>query len=101
WVDYSEIENYLFAMDIAIHHHSNSYCCPLKIFDYMAAGLPTIAPDIPFIREQFGDGVHLSVTRPAVDRIQKSILGCRVNPDWAKKLAIQGQEFRVDNFTWE
>ncbi|MEB2782436.1 glycosyltransferase family 4 protein [Algoriphagus sp. C2-6-M1] len=100
WVDYAIIEEYLFAMDIAVHHHSNSYCCPLKIFDYMAAGLPTIGPNIPFIQEQFQDEVHLVKTLPTVDSIFDSILGFLENPDWASKIASQGQEFVINNFTW-
>lgn len=101
WVDYASIENYLFAMDIAVHHHSNSYCCPLKIFDYMAAGLPTIAPDIPFIHDEFDKDVHLVVTQPNVESIYKSILRFLDKPVWAKKVGYKGQDFVVNNFTWE
>ena len=101
WVDYATIENYLFAMDIAVHHHSNSYCCPLKIFDYMAAGLPTIAPDISFIHEEFETNVHLVVTQPNVDSIYESILGFLDKPDWAKNVGYKGRDFVINNFTWE
>ena len=30
--------------------------CPTKIFDYFAAGLPVVAPDLPTIQEYIGDG---------------------------------------------
>lgn len=101
WVDYSKIENYLFAMDIAIHHHSNSYCCPLKIFDYMAAGLPTIAPNISFVQGEFEKDIHLAVTDPNIESIKKSILKFLENPEWSKRVAAKGRDFVINNFTWE
>ena len=49
--DRAAIPKYLAAMDIALQPAVTDYASPLKIFEYLIAGLVTIAPDQPNIRE--------------------------------------------------
>lgn len=49
--DRSAIPNHLAAMDIALQPAVTDYASPLKIFEYLIAGLAIIAPDQPNIRE--------------------------------------------------
>ena len=46
------------AFDVALIPAINAYASPLKLFDSMAAGVATIAPDQPNLRETVDDGVH-------------------------------------------
>ncbi|MBY0336528.1 MAG: glycosyltransferase family 4 protein, partial [Acetobacteraceae bacterium] len=44
------------SFDIALQPAAVPYCSPLKVFEYMAAGRPIVAPDQPNIREVLADG---------------------------------------------
>jgi len=49
------------AFDVALIPAMNGYASPLKLFDSMAAGIATIAPDQPNLRETVDDGVHAAL----------------------------------------
>ena len=55
-VPHSKIPSYIAAMDIAIIPDFNDYGSPMKLFEYMAMGKPTVAPDVPPIREVVEQG---------------------------------------------
>ena len=42
----------------------NQGCCPLKILESMAAGVPVVASDLPAVREIMMDGTHGRLVRP-------------------------------------
>jgi glycosyltransferase involved in cell wall biosynthesis len=44
------------AFDVALVPAINPYASPLKLFEYMAAGLAVVAPDQPNLREVLADG---------------------------------------------
>jgi glycosyltransferase involved in cell wall biosynthesis len=44
------------ALDVALVPAINTYASPLKLIEYMAAGLAVIAPDQPNLREVLADG---------------------------------------------
>jgi glycosyltransferase involved in cell wall biosynthesis len=46
----------LAAVDVALQPSAVPYASPLKLFEYMAAGLAIVAPDQPNIREILSDG---------------------------------------------
>jgi glycosyltransferase involved in cell wall biosynthesis/peptidoglycan/xylan/chitin deacetylase (PgdA/CDA1 family) len=43
-INHQQLPNYIAAMDICIVPHSNEFRSPIKLFEYMAMGKPTIAP---------------------------------------------------------
>ena len=53
------------GFDIALLPTVVPYASPLKIFDYMAASRPIVAPDQPNIREILTDGVNALLFDPA------------------------------------
>lgn len=53
---HDHVPRLLAAFDVAIVPAINPYASPLKLQEYMAAGLPTIAPDQPNLREVLEDG---------------------------------------------
>jgi glycosyltransferase involved in cell wall biosynthesis len=50
------LPSYLLAADAALIPAINAYASPLKMFDSLAAGLPTVAPDQPNLREVITSG---------------------------------------------
>lgn len=50
-IPYSQIPVYLQRFDIAVLPGTEAYCSPIKIFEYLAAGKPVVAPDLATLRE--------------------------------------------------
>jgi len=42
--------------DVAVQPAANTYCCPMKLVEYMALGKAILAPDQPNVRELVEDG---------------------------------------------
>jgi glycosyltransferase involved in cell wall biosynthesis len=101
WIDSLKVPNYVFAFDVAVHHFANPYGCPQKLLEYMASGVPSIGPDIPFVRDNFVNGKHLVITKSDEIEIAANIRKILENPDWAKEVGSQGREYVNSNFTWE
>jgi len=101
WQEHAEIPNYLAAFDIAIFPFTNAYCSPLKLFEYLAAGIPTIGPDTPAVREVFEDGVHLSLVKQDGSDFVDRLLALKSNSELRHKLAERGQLLVKQEYTWE
>jgi len=97
------------AFDLALVPAINPYASPLKLFEYMAAGLASIAPDQPNLREVLeqdrnallvtpGDGESL---RAALERLVNDVqlrkrLGTRARADVLERdLTWRGNARRV------
>ncbi|HXF05903.1 MAG TPA: glycosyltransferase family 4 protein [Blastocatellia bacterium] len=53
----SEVPEFLSAFDVGVLPGSNDYGHPMKLLEYAAAGLPSVAPDLPSIRSVIEHGV--------------------------------------------
>ena len=58
------IPAHLFACDAALIPAINAYASPLKLFDSLAAGVPTLAPDQPNLRESIVHGENGLLFQP-------------------------------------
>lgn len=101
WRNGAEVPDYVFSFDIAVHHFANSYGCPQKLLEYMAAGIPSIGPDIPFVTDNFEDSTHLLITKFGAMQVKNSIKRLLDNPGLAESLAQSGKDYVSKNFTWE
>lgn len=54
----------LAGFDVALVPAINPYASPLKLFEYMAASLPVVAPDQPNLREIVSDGDNARLVPP-------------------------------------
>jgi len=101
WQEYSEIPKLLSTFDLAIFPFTNAYCSPLKIFEYLGAGVPTIGPDTPAVREAFQDNVHLKLVKQDGSNFIETILEMKDNPKLRMELAQNGQQLVLNEYTWE
>lgn len=58
------VPNHLALLDVAVIPASNEHCSPMKLVEFMAMGLPIVAPDLPNIREILEDGRTGRLFRP-------------------------------------
>lgn len=77
-------------------------CCPLKILEAMAAGVPVVASDIPSVRELVRDGVDGVLVRPdrpaALARAVRALLDC---PEQVAAMGEQARQRIAEGFTWQ
>ncbi|BAY13920.1 glycosyltransferase family 4 protein [Calothrix sp. NIES-2098] len=77
-------------------------CCPLKILEGMATGIPVIASDLPVVRELGEDGVHFLLVKPgSAKSIKDAVLRLQNDQELAKKLAINARQRIEEYYTWQ
>ena len=101
WQEYSEVPRYLATFDLAVFPFTNAYCSPLKLFEYLGAGVPTIGPDTSAVREVFEDGVHLKLVKQDGSDLVSTVLALKNNPQFGFELARSGQQLVLNEYTWE
>lgn len=101
WVDHSQINEHLNCFDLAVHHIAFDYMNPLKLFEYHAAGLPVVAPEIPAVIEFIDDNTHALLTDGTVSDIETKIERLYKNVGLRERLAKQGRHHIVSQFTWK
>jgi glycosyltransferase involved in cell wall biosynthesis len=55
-VKHAEVPGLLAAMDLAVLPSAGDYTSPVKLFEFMACGVPPVAPDFGPIQEVLADG---------------------------------------------
>jgi glycosyltransferase involved in cell wall biosynthesis len=87
---------------VAVQPAVVDYASPLKLFEYLYAGLPIVAPDSPNIREILSDGDNGLLFDPARDESFRFALG-RLLRDEAlrRRLAARAREtVQLRDLTW-
>jgi len=78
------------------------YGYPTKLFEYMAAGLPVIASDLPFIRSVIEEsGAGLLVDPLNVTEIVEAMKWIILNPKAAADMGRRGREAVMEKYNWE
>ncbi|MHC3378340.1 glycosyltransferase family 4 protein [Haloarcula sp. H-GB5] len=100
-----QVPKYLAASDALIlpntaeREISRRYTSPLKLFEYMAAGRPIIATDIPSLREVLNDSSAYFALPDSSGSLADSIRQVLDDPD-ASKAARHARE-NVKQYTWK
>ena len=77
------------------------FTSPLKLFDYMAAGAPIVASDLPTVREILEDGDNALLVSPEdPSALAAAIRRLHVNPGLADRLRRTAFE-QVASYTWD
>lgn len=101
-VPFEEVPNLLCTFDIALQPKAVPYASPLKIFDYMAAGLAIVAPDQANIREILQHRVTAILFEPNNDtamwRAINELIG---KPALINQIGLAARaELVAKNYTW-
>ena len=101
-VPHDKIPGYIATMDMAIMPNSNSYNSPVKIFEYMAMGKATIAPDLGPLREVIKHGINGLLIRPGdPEDIKSKIMQLVSNSQLREELGRNAAKFILSNHTWD
>jgi hypothetical protein len=83
-------------------HDTAKWMSPMKMFEYLASGVPIISSDLPVLREVLEDGRNALLVAPdrpdswvaALDRLV-------ANPELARKLGQAGHADYLARYTWD
>lgn len=95
-----EIQSYIAAADILLSTREDGGNVPLKVFEYLAAGKPIIASDIPAHRSVLTDELAL-LFKPGSEGLCEAIEELIENPVRAQRLAANAAEFARARLSWE
>lgn len=116
-VDYAEVPRWIAAMDVCVapfhpsaHNASRDpragsptsfILDPLKVFEYLAMGKPTITVDTPNLRALFTHGEHALLIQPGVTEALIAAIERTVSDLAAARLmAERGRELVRERHTW-
>jgi glycosyltransferase involved in cell wall biosynthesis len=77
------------------------YWSPLKVFEYMASGLPVVAPALPRLRALVGDGVEGTLYEPATPAALADALTALADPGRRAQLGGAARARAVRDYSWE
>lgn len=105
WVAPEKVAGYLQKASVAVIPLGNDliasrFTSPLKLFEYMAAGIPVVASDLPSIREVLQDGVNAVLVQPeAPDKLAAGIRRVLDDGALARRIASQAL-LDVREYSW-
>lgn len=103
-VDHHRIPEMLSAMDVAVapfHDVEGFYFSPIKLFEYMAAGLCVIASNLGQIAEVVTDGVNGLLCAPGDEHaLQTAVQRVRQAPEVRRRLGEAAAETVRRKYTW-
>jgi glycosyltransferase involved in cell wall biosynthesis len=76
------------------------YFSPLKVVEYMAAGLPVVASDLGDIKATVGEG-GIVVDAGDDDGLRRAVSDLADNPELRRRLGSRGRERALSEFTWD
>jgi glycosyltransferase involved in cell wall biosynthesis len=90
------------SFDAALIPAINRYASPLKLFDSLAAGVPTIAPRQPNLEESIEDGVDGILFEPgSAEALDRALAPLVADPARARRIGAGGRErLRREDWTW-
>ncbi len=105
-VPHNEVMRFLSEADVAVipltkDHISAYYTSPLKLFEYMSAGVPIVSSDLPSIREILRDGENaILVKSEDPEAIATGIRMILNDKGLAEKISNQAM-IDVKEYTWD
>lgn len=106
YVPHNQIPNFLVDADVLVLPNSGKskiskyYTSPLKMFEYMAAGKPIVASDLPSIREVLNESNAVMVEPDNAEKLAEGIKKILDNVELAKRISRQAAE-DAKKYDWQ
>ncbi len=100
-VPHALIPEYLALLDIAVIPCSNMHGSPMKLMEFMAMGLPVVAPDLPPIREVLENGRTGRLFRPGdMDDMRRHLMELLADREAAQAMGHRARDHVLAHLTW-
>lgn len=102
-IEHRQIPSILVESDVAVAPYpaTDFGFSPLKIFEYMASGLPVVASDTPSTREIIGHGVNGLLVRPGDANELAKAMTCVLDDKDLRLRLRKGALRAAQDFSWE
>jgi glycosyltransferase involved in cell wall biosynthesis len=101
-VPHSRVPGLVRLFDVGVLADTAFYCCPLKILEWMAAGVPVVAPDYASVRDIIDDGVNGTLFPPKdYDAMAASIADLLATPERCEALGNAASAKIRGELTWK
>lgn len=104
-VPHQDVPLTMAALDVAVSSHlplPDFYFSPLKLFEYLACAVPTVAANVGQPAQILRDGETALLYRPGdAASLASCIESLRTNPEQARHMAWKGVEMVLENYTWD
>lgn len=104
-VDPDSVPGYLHRMDVAVAPYPaqrSAYFSPLKLYEYLAAGLPVVASAVGQVREVITDGEDGVLVAPGDPvALAAAIAALRGDPARRHRIGAQARRRAVAHHTWD
>ena len=101
-VSHGNIPAYLAAVDICVSPKATFYACPMKILEYLAMGIPTVAPRMPNICDVLNDDIDALLFEPDnVNSLTSALETLIHRPELARRIGQAGREAVEARFNWD
>lgn len=97
----SAVPGVLAGLDIAVLPGSTDIICPIKVQEYMAAGLPVVAPDYACNREVLSHGSTALLFRPGDPKdLAESLASLMADGERRRGMGAAAQRSAAERFSW-
>lgn len=105
-VEHKKVSTYLRAFDVVVApfpdvEHYRYFMSPLKIFEYMAAGVPMIVSDLPSLREVLSEKTARFIPPADALALATAVRELRAHPEAARAQAELARKDACTRFSWE
>lgn len=106
-IPYSEMPRHIASADAGlclyehIDHYPRFYFSPLKLFDYMACGLPVVGSDMGQIRRVLAESGGGILTGNTVEEIVEALRRLKKDRRLRQEMGRKGREAVVSRYNWE
>jgi len=101
-VPHAAIPDYMGAMDIGVMPNSNVYGSPMKVFEYMAMGMPAVAPRFGPLEEAINDGETGLIFEPgSLESLTACLRALVAEPERRARLGRAARVKVLNQHLWE
>lgn len=103
---YQRLPRWLAGMNVGLVSYSigsSHYNSPLKVFDYLASGLPVVSSEHPVVRELLSALLAEDLLFPIGDSqaLATALLHLAQHPERAKQIGQAGRKLIQEHYTWQ
>ncbi|MFV0375787.1 MAG: glycosyltransferase family 4 protein [Mangrovibacterium sp.] len=100
WIPYEQLADYMALFDINIFPYTANHVSPLKIFEYLVTGKPTIGPDIPALADIFENEREIYLVSQDRRDFKEVLAHVLRNEKQSEQIARAGKEKVLNEYTW-